>query len=312
MKRVKAFAPCSIGNVGPGFDVFGLALSGAGDEVEAVRIETPEVRIRTIEGDQGRLPQEAAKNTSGIAAIETLKLLKETRGEEFGVELSLMKGLPLNSGLGSSASSAAAAAVAVNALAVNPVDKSDLLEPCILAESAVSGFHADNVAPSLLGGFIVVESMSPLRWSRVNPEFDIPLGVITPCLEVSTKMAREVVPSLVKLEQVISQLSSVSTMLCGLFERDLEKFGRGVRDHIIEPARAELVPGFERIQDHVLDLGALCFSLSGSGPTVFLISKERESLGKILDSAVSLWMEMGIQSTGRKVGIDSYGARILD
>jgi homoserine kinase len=308
----RAFAPCSIGNVGPGFDVFGLALEGPGDEVEAVRIQKPGVRILMIEGDEGRLPKEADKNTAGIAARETLHLIRAKTGEEFGVELSLFKGLPLNSGLGSSAASAAAAAVAVNALAKVPLEKESLLGPCIEAESAVSGYHADNVAPSLLGGFLVIESMKPLRWSRIIPDFEIPLGIITPDLEVSTKSAREVIPKLVDLPSVIEQLSSVSTMLCGLYEKDLLKLSRGIDDHIIEPARAELVEGFAQVKIQAMTGGALCFSLSGSGPTIFFTCADTNRVRKLLSTLKSYWGSMGVKATAREVRIDSDGARVLD
>lgn len=312
MKFAKAYAPCSIGNVGPGFDVFGLALGGAGDEVEAFKIDEELVRIRAIHGDGGRLPREADKNTAGIAALETLKQLATKRGEKFGVELVLKKGLPLNSGLGSSASSAAAAAVAVNALSHDPLPKAELLEACIKAESEVSGFHADNVAPSLLGGFIVVESMKPLRWSRIEPKFEIPLGVITPALEVPTKRAREVVPRLVEMEKVVSQIGAVSTMLCGLYDQDLQKLARGVNDQIVEPARAQLIHGFDAVKAFAMKQGALCFSISGSGPTVFLICEDFQSLERVSYQVVNMWREMGIESTIQKVGIDSYGSRILE
>ena len=312
MKFSRGYAPCSIGNVGPGFDVFGLALDGAGDEVEAYKIDEEVIRMRSIHGDGGRLPMEAEKNTAGIAAIETLKQLALKRGEKFGAELILKKKLPLNSGLGSSASSAAAAAVAVNALAAHPLPKSELLGACIQAESVVSGFHADNVAPSLLGGFIVVESMDPLRWSRIEPNFNIPLGVITPNLEVATKEAREVVPHLVEMNKIILQIGAVSTMLCGLYEQDLKKLARGIDDHIIEPARAKLIRGFNHAKATALEQGALCFSISGSGPTVFFLCEDLQSLEQVSIQVSDMWLGMGIESIVQKVGIDSYGARILD
>ncbi len=311
-KWVTAYAPASIGNVGPGFDVFGLALSQPGDQVRARRTEGSGVKILEIHGDHGRLPMQAAKNTSGVAAAETLGLLDQNRDERFAVELIIDKGLPLGSGLGSSAASAVAAAVAVNALAKSPLQREELLEPCCIAEAAVSGFHADNVAPSLLGGFLVIESMKPLRWSRILPKHPLSLGLLSPEIEVKTHQAREVLPKTVAMADFVSMLGAVSTMVAALSEGDHLKFGRAIRDSVIEPARAELVAGFSEVQKAVFEAGALCCTLSGSGPCIFMMGETPEQSRSLVSLAREVWENMGISSQEIFSEVDHHGARIIE
>jgi homoserine kinase len=308
---ITAYAPASIGNVGPGFDVFGLALKEPGDRVCARKTAQLGVRILEITGDQGRLPKEAAKNTSGVAAIETLKLLSQIRGEQFGVELRINKGLALGSGLGSSAASAVASAVAVNALSFQPLVHEQLLEPCLIAEAAVSGYHADNVAPSLLGGFLVIQGVNPLRWSRILPKMQLVLGLARPEIEVKTRDAREVLPKSVGLGDLISMLGSTSTMVSALYEGDTQKFGRAIRDIVVEPARAVLVPGFLEVQAAVFEAGALCCTLSGSGPSIFMLGKDPEQTRALVSMAGKLWEKMGFSVQEIVSEVSHHGARII-
>ena len=305
--QVTSFAPASIGNVGPGFDVFGLALKGLGDHVVMTRTPEPGVKILGIEGDLGRLPLASDKNTAGLAAKNVLEICRN-KGDTFGVELILKKGLPINSGLGSSGASAAAAARAVSKLTDVELFDEELLAACVEAEAGVAGYHADNVAPSLLGGFVIVESYQPLTTIRLVPPVDIPIGIIKPEIEVATKEARDLVPELITINSMIHNLARSTSMVAHLLRGDVKSFGRAIRDIIVEPARASLVPGFFEAKQRLLDAGAFGCSLSGSGPSLFYVASDRESLDSISKEAINAFSEQNINAHFISTGIDVTGS----
>ena len=305
--QVTSFAPASIGNVGPGFDVFGVALKGLGDHVVMTRTPEPGVKILGIEGDLGRLPLAADKNTAGLAAKNVLDICRN-KGDIFGVELILKKGLPINSGLGSSGASAAAAARAVSKLTDVELFDEELLAACVEAEAGVAGYHADNVAPSLLGGFVIVESYEPLTTIRLVPPVDIPIGIIKPEIEVATKEARDLVPELITINSMIHNLARSTSMVAHLLRGDVKSFGRAIRDIIVEPARASLVPGFFEAKQRLLDAGAFGCSLSGSGPSLFYVASDRESLDSISKEAINAFSEQNINAHFISTGIDVTGS----
>lgn len=306
-QEVTSFAPASIGNVGPGFDVFGMALKGLGDRVHARRSSTSGVRIISIEGDGGKLPVSATENTAGLAAAKVLKLL-EDKGDAFGVDITLIKGLPLNSGLGSSGASAAAAARAVSKLSDIELSEKELLIACVEAEAGVAGYHADNVAPSLMGGFIIVESYDPLNTVRLVPSINVPIGLIKPRIEVPTRMAREIIPELVTINSMIHNLSKATSMVAHLMRGDLKSFGACIRDVIVEPTRASLVPGFMKAKSNLLEAGALGCSLSGSGPTVFFIASDHEQMIHMAQAGIQGFSEHNIQADFIASQIDLDGS----
>lgn len=304
---VTTFAPASVGNVGPGFDVFGLALKGLGDKVTARRVPTSGVKIISIEGDDGKLSRDPSENTAGLAAAKILKLCRD-KGDSFGVEITLNKGLPLNSGLGSSGASAAASARAVSKLTDVILTDQELLEACVEAEAGVAGYHADNVAPSLLGGFIIIESYHPIRTVRLIPPMDIPIGLVKPHIDVSTREAREVVPELITISSMINNLSKASSMIAHLMNANLESFGGAIRDVIVEPARASLIPGFIKAKENLLNAGALGCSLSGSGPTLFFIASKYEELNALSQVAIKAFEDSNIQADFIASGIENSGS----
>tara|TARA_Y100000589_G_scaffold136231_1_gene130358 strand:- start:3190 stop:4137 length:948 start_codon:yes stop_codon:yes gene_type:complete len=310
--QVTSFAPASIGNVGPGFDVFGLALKGLGDYVAMKRTSEPGVRILKIEGDSGRLPLVSSKNTAGLAAENVLKIC-EQKGDSFGVELTLKKGLPINSGLGSSGASAAAAARAVSKLTDVELLDEELLAACVEAEAGVAGYHADNVAPSLLGGFVIVESYEPLTTLRLIPPVDIPIGIIKPDIEVATKEARDLVPELITINSMIHNLARSTSMVAHLMRGDVTSFGKAIRDIIVEPARATLVPGFFQAKKNLLGAGALGCSLSGSGPSLFYVATDQDALHSLAKVAINAFEEQNIKANFIATGIDTEGSiEVLD
>jgi homoserine kinase len=304
---VRVFAPATVANLGPGFDVLGLAVEGIGDVVSARLSTKPGVSIIGIDGDAGALSLEATSNTAGIAAIETLKLA----GVEASVELFIEKGMPLGSGLGSSAASAAAAAMAVNLLVGSPLRKADLVGPCVEAEAAVSGRHADNVAPSVLGGLILVRSVDPLDLVRLPVPQGLTVVVSTPAFELPTREARAALPADVPLARLVEQTANVAAIVSACYSGNLALLGRSVRDEIVTPARAALIPGGARVIEAALDAGAIASSISGAGPSIFALCRSERSAQKAAEAMTATFSAAGLDSVTLTSSADCPGARRL-
>jgi homoserine kinase len=267
MDSVTAFAPATVSNVACGFDVLGFALDAPGDDVTA-RWLGARVTIDEIAGDGGRLPRDAAKNTAGIAAIALLRTLGESRG----VALRVRKRLPLSSGLGGSAASAVAAVVAVDALlgARTPLDT--LLACAFEGERDGAGSaHADNIAPCLYGGFVLVRRPEPPDIIRLPVPDGLTAVVVHPDLEIETARARALLGTTVPLRDAIRQWANLGALVDALHRADFSQLSRSLEDTIAEPRRAVLVPGLSAIKDAAAEAGALGCSLSGSGPSVFAL-----------------------------------------
>lgn len=270
---VSAFAPATIANLGPGFDVLGLAIEGLGDTVTARFSDSPGVTVSAIHGDNGALPLDPTKNTAAIASFHTLK----TAGIEANVELEIHKGLPLCSGLGSSAASAAAAAFATNQLLGNPLRKYDLIGPCIEAEAAVSGRHADNVAPALLGGLVLIRSIDPIDLIRLPIPDGLTMVVVTPSTSLPTKEARAVLPNEVPLSTMVATTAQVAGLVSACYSGDISLLSRSLEDFVVTPARIGLIPGGQQALEAALDAGALGASISGAGPSLFAMCRSPRS-----------------------------------
>ena len=270
MGSVTAFAPATVSNVACGFDVLGFALEAPGDEVTARLVDGGGVRIDGITGDGGRLPREAARNTAGVAARALLTAL----GERRGVALTIHKGLPLASGLGGSAASAAAAAVAVDALlgARSPVET---LVACALEGERLGAgsAHADNIAPSICGGLVLVRRPSPPDIVRLPVPPGLTAVVVHPDLEIETARARALLGDTVPLADAIQQWANVGALVDGLHRGDFALIARALEDVIAEPRRAPLIPGLAAIKRAAVDAGALGCSISGSGPSLFALCR---------------------------------------
>jgi homoserine kinase len=304
-RSVRVFAPATVANLGPGFDILGLALSGPGDTVTARAVPGRGVRIAAIRGDGGALPLEAEKNTAGIAAARVL----DRAGVQAGVELEIDKGLPIGSGLGGSAASAAAAAVAVNLLVGSPLRKAELVGPCIEAEAAVSGRHADNVAPAVLGGLILVRSIDPLDLVRLPIPEGLTMAVVTPRHRLDTRASREALPRQVPLEKMVRNAANVAALASACFSGDLALLARCLEDHVVTPARAGLIPGCLDVIEAALASGALGSSISGSGPSLFALCRSERSAGEAARAMSEAFRRAGLESTWLLSPADCPGAR---
>jgi homoserine kinase len=275
---VTAFAPASIGNVAVGFDMLGLALAGAGDRVLARKTDGDRVTIAEVRGLDGEihpyLSTDPKSNTASIAA----QALWDAHGDGGGIELKVHKGVPLQSGMGSSAASAVAAAVAVNALLESPLAVHDLLLFALEGEKYASGgLHADNVAPSLLGGLVLCpEVLLPDVVSLPVPQ-GVSAALLHPDLQVNTAQARRGLAKGYPMKQWLAQQGLLAGFIAACAASNIDLIGKTLRDVIIEPQRKENVPCFDAVKEAAMRRGALGCSLSGSGPSIFALCKDGDA-----------------------------------
>ena len=298
--NVKVRAPSSTANLGPGFDVFGLALDAFYDEIthsktnKSITTNRPWHGVRILTTDD--VPKDPQQNTAGLV----VKAMKQKFKIKSGIEIRIKKGVPAGFGMGSSAAQAAAAALAFNKLFNLKLDSNTLIKCAGIGEKASAGtIHYDNVAASLLGGFVVVKT-KPFEVVRLEPPKDLVLCIAIPQLKVpkkKTKISRAVIPKTVKLSDLTANLSNAANIVSGFLIKDTELIGRSIQDVIVEPARKHLIPGFSKVKNNALNAGALGVTISGAGPSVIAFCKKSQNLKKIGKS-----MEKGFSSV--RVGCD--------
>jgi len=281
MKSVTVFAPATVANVACGFDIFGFAVNEPGDVAKVTLRENPGVEITRITGDNGKLPRTAEKNTAGFTALRYL----ETIQSQQGVSIELHKKMPLSSGLGSSAASAVAVLFAINTLFDNRLTKSELLGIALQSEKLACGAaHADNAAPALFGGFLLIRENNPPDIVELPVPENLYCTIIHPEIEINTVDARNILAPNVPLKDAVKQWANTAGLVAGLYRKDLTLISRSMNDYIIEPQRAKLIPHFYEIKKAALDRGALGCSISGSGPSLFALSNSQEIAQKIAGS----------------------------
>lgn len=303
---VRAFAPGSIGNLGPGLDILGCAITGPGDTVEASRDESID-HVAIDDAGHPDLPTDPAKHASAIAATE---VLRRAGAAAVGIRLRVTKGLPLAGGQGGSAASAIAGAVATNALLGSPLSESDMLRAALVSEERVAGRHLDNLAPCLLGGILLVRAIEPPDVVRIPAPPTLRLVLVHPEMRLRTADARAVLPATVDRPTAIAQAASVAAMVAAFYSGDLTRLRGAVVDHIAEPARASLLPGFVQAKSAALDAGALGCSIAGGGPSSFALTDGDDDASVVLDAMLAAYRANGVNATGRIAQIDARGARI--
>jgi len=307
---IKAFAPATVANVSCGFDIFGFAIEEPGDVVEIWRRDEPGIVIKDIFGDEGRLPRNPEKNAVTGVMIHLLKHLGIT---DFGCEVTLHKNMPLGSGMGSSAASAVAGVVAINELLDCPLTRTELLPFAMEGERIASGSaHADNVGPALLGGFVIIRSYNPLDVFSIPVPKDLYCTLVHPDIEINTKDARYILRDEVSLKNTISQMGNVAGLVAGLMKEDYDLISRSMVDVIIEPVRSILIPDFNKVKQAALDNGALGCSISGSGPSMFALSRGIENAKKVGEVMKTTFLEAGIESSTHVSLINQGGPLIME
>jgi len=303
-KAIRVFAPASVSNLGCGFDVFGLALEMPGDEVTVKWSTSGKTFIHKIVGAGTSLPLDVDLNTAGVAVKELL----QATGEKRGMEISIKKKMPLGSGLGSSAASAVAAAYAANILLGKPFSKKELIPFVMEGERMACGSgHADNAAPSMLGGIVLVRSLNPLEVIQLPVPKKLSIVVVHPHVELLTRDSRAALNKNVPLKTATMQWANTAALVAALYENDLPALGRSVTDYVAEPVRAKLIPSFHSVKEAALLAGALACSISGSGPSVFALCNNDE---KAVASAMrKAFLKSGIRSDVYISKVNTAGAR---
>ena len=306
-RRAVAFAPASTSNLAVGFDLLGHPVGPAGDRVTVTRTASPGVVMGAVGGCAGPLPTDPAANTAGVAVMRLLA----DHAPGLGVEVSIEKGIPLGSGIGGSAASAVAAVVAANALLPRPVER-DLLFPYALAgESVASGAeHGDNVAPSLLGGLVLVRSAGPMDVVRLPAPPSLRCVMVLPRQRLDTRAARAVLPASVPLHDWIAQSANLAGVIAGCFTGDLALIGRSLRDVVVEPHRAPLIPGFAAVRAAAMQGGALGCSISGGGPSLFAWCDGDETAQRVRVAMVAAFAAAGVVAEGWSCAVGGPGARL--
>jgi len=289
MKSISVKAPSSTANLGPGFDVFGLAMDAFYDEVTLTKTKNG-ITIVT----EDNIPTNPENNTAGLVVKNMIKKFKI----KSGIEIKIKKGVPAGFGMGSSAASAAATAVAFDKLFGLKLDGNSLIEFAGFGEKASAGtVHYDNVAASVLGGFIIVKT-DPLDVIRIEPPANLRMCVAVPKLDIpkkKTKVSRGVIPKNVKLTDSVLNISNASAIVAGFMKKDPELIGNSIKDVIVEPARQHMIPGFSKVKENALKAGALGVTISGAGPSIIAFSQKSANLKKI-----SLAMSKGFASANVK------------
>lgn len=307
---IKVFAPATVANVVCGFDIMGFAVEAPGDEVMMKLTNTTGIHITKITGDNGRLPLDPAKNTVSISVQHYLEHIGRT---DLGIEIELHKGMPIGSGLGSSSASTVAGLFAVNALLDHHLPVEELVPFAMKGEEAACGYgHADNVAPAIMGGFVLIRSYEPLEVIRLPYPKELHCAIVFPEVDVPTRDARQMIRSKILLKDAVKQWGNIAGLVSGLFTHDIDLMGRSMQDILVEPVRSLLIPDFYKLRELAMENGAVSFGISGSGPSVFAFTKD-ENTAKIITRKIQEHL------TGLKISSQQYvspingsGPKILD
>lgn len=305
MKKVKIHSPGTVANLVCGFDIIGMALSEPYDVMELTLLDEPTVIIHNK--DSFDLPTEPEKNVAGVVLLSVMERMNNSVGFEITIEKHIKPG----SGIGSSAASAAGAAVAANHLLGNIFSADDVVQFAMNGEKLASGVkHADNIAPCIFGGISLVRSIHPLDIVSIAVP-DLFVTVVHPQIEVRTADARQILRQQVLLKDAIKQWGNIAGLIAGFMKNDLDLIGRSLEDVIIEPVRSILIPGFDEVKKNCKDAGALGGGISGSGPSIFMLSKEEKTAKSVEAVMKDVYNRIGVEYNTYVTTINKKGVEIL-
>ncbi len=306
MNEIKIFCPATIANISCGFDVLGLCLETVGDEMIIRKSDVKGIKITKIVGED--LPLETSKNVAGVAA---LALLDEV-DYKFRFEIEIYKNIKPGSGIGSSAASAAGAVFGINELLGKPFTRKELVEFAMKGEAIASGSeHADNVAPAILGGITLVRSSAPLDIIKIESPSELYATVIHPQIELKTSEMRAVLQPMIPLKSAILQWGNLGGLIAGFYTSDYELIGRSLHDEIVEPLRGPFIPKFDVIKKTALENGALGSGISGSGPSIFALSKGIETANRIAKAMFVVYEDMNMPFEIHVSKVNPEGVKII-
>jgi len=307
MNEIKIFSPATVANVSCGFDVLGFCLDSVGDDMVIRKIDEKGIHITKIEGFD--LPYEAELNVAGVSALA----MYDAIDVDFGFEIEIYKNIKPGSGIGSSAASAVGSVFGMNELLGKPFNKTQLTEFAIKGEALASKCeHADNLAPALFGGFTLVKSVTPLQILEIPSPFDLYATIIHPQIEIKTSESRAILPKEVALSDAITQSANLGSLVHALHTSDYELISNSLHDVIVEPYRSQLIPHFNEVKEAVLDAGALGVGISGSGPSIFSLTKGLETANKVKDAMQSVYSKSGIEFDIHVSKINTEGVKIIE
>jgi len=306
MEAIKIFCPATIANISCGFDVLGVALDAVGDEMVVRKTTEKGIRITKLEGQN--LPMETLQNGAGVAGLALLA----ASNYQGGFEIEIYKNIKAGGGIGSSAASSTGAVWAMNELLGKPFSILELVKFSMEGERLASGVaHADNVAPAIFGGFTLVRSYNPLDVITIPSPSELFATVIHPQIEIKTSDSRKVLKTNITLADGIKQWGNVGGLVAGLFKEDYELIGRSLEDHIVEPIRSILIPGFGDVKASAKASGALGCGISGSGPSIFAFSRGEATSEKVAKSMIKIYKNIGIDYDVHVSKINVEGIKIL-
>ena len=306
MNEIKLFCPATIANISCGFDVLGLCLETVGDEMIIRKSDVKGIKITKIVGEE--LPLETSKNVAGVAALALLDAIDY----KFGFEIEIYKNIKPGSGIGSSAASAAGAVFGINELLGKPFNLKELVEFAMKGEAIASGSeHADNVAPAILGGITLVRSSAPLDIIKIESPSELYATVIHPQIELKTSEMRAVLQPMIPLKSAILQWGNLGGLIAGFYTSDYELIGRSLHDEIVEPLRGPFIPKFDVIKKTALENGALGSGISGSGPSIFALSKGIETANRIAKAMFVIYEDMNMPFEIHVSKVNPEGVKII-
>lgn len=307
--EIKVFAPATVANVVCGFDVLGFAVNEPGDEVIMRVTDKPGIIISKITGDNGRLPLAAEKNTVSVSVQHYLDSIGLT---DIGLDIELHKKMPIGSGLGSSSASTVAGLFAIKSLLGDDRDVAELLPFAMKGEEMACGHgHADNVAPALLGGFVLIRSYEPLDVIRLPHPKDLYCAIVFPDVDVPTREARQIIRDKVYMKDAVTQWGNIAGLVSGLYTQDIDLIGRSMKDVLVEPVRSMLIPDFYVMRELAMKAGAVSFGISGSGPSVFAFTRDEETARNITQILQSHLADIKIASNAYVSTINDAGPRVI-
>ena len=307
MREIRVFSPATVANVNCGFDVLGFALEGLGDEMALRKVAKKGIFITKITGAD--LPLEAKENVVGVAGLAMLEHLDL----DYGFEVEIHKNIRLGSGVGSSAASAAGIVYGINQFLDEPLSNLELTQLGMKGEAIASGNeHADNVAPCLYGGFTLITGYDPLTIVPLPFPDDLYVTIIHPHIEIKTKEARLLLPKQVELSSAIQQTGNLAGLVAGLFLKDYKLIGESTKDVLIEPARKSLIPHFDLLKESAFKNGGIAFGVSGSGPSMFTLSKGVETAKNVEFELLSILNEKNLETDSYVSPVSHAGNHIID
>lgn len=308
-QSIHVFAPATVANVVCGFDVLGFAVNEPGDEVVMRTTNKPGITISKITGDNGRLPIDAAKNTVSVSVQHYLNSIGRN---DIGLDIELHKKMPIGSGLGSSSASTVAGLFAIKTLLGDDAEPGKLLPFAMKGEEMACGYgHADNVAPALFGGFVLIRSYEPLDVIRLPHPENLHCAIVFPDVDVPTREARQIIRKNIQMKDAVTQWGNIAGLVSGLFMNDINLIGRSMKDILVEPVRSMLIPDFYKMREMAMELGAVSFGISGSGPSVFAFTEDIDTAHRITQKLQRHLTDLNIGSNSYVSTINDNGPRVL-